>query len=89
MVNHHDLLEHAMNPTTQSLDVRGEICPYPLFEAKAAIEKLAAGETLEVLIDYPLALDNITRWAENAGHSVLQVDKVGASEWRIVLQRAA
>ena len=73
--------------TTPTLDLRGEICPYPLFESKKALENLASGEQLEVLIDYPLALDNITRWAENAGHRVVEVVTVAASEWRIVLQR--
>ncbi len=72
----------------QTLDVRGEICPYPLFETKSAMEKLPSGGRLEVLIDYPLALDNITRWAQNAGHKVVEVVKLGASEWRIVLERA-
>ncbi|HEX7021261.1 MAG TPA: sulfurtransferase TusA family protein [Trueperaceae bacterium] len=71
-----------------SLDVRGEICPYPLFETKKKLEGLPSGATLEVLIDYPLALDNITRWAENSGHQVVEVEKRGASEWRIVLKRA-
>ncbi|MEX2502109.1 MAG: sulfurtransferase TusA family protein [Trueperaceae bacterium] len=71
-----------------TLDVRGEICPYPLFEAKKALEALPSGATLEVLIDYPLALDNVTRWAENAGHQVSSVEELGASEWRIVLTRA-
>ena len=77
-----------MTQTTQTLDVRGEICPYPLFETKKALEKLPSGARLEVLIDYPLALDNITRWAENAGHKVVEVVKLGASEWRLVLERA-
>jgi tRNA 2-thiouridine synthesizing protein A len=72
----------------QTLDVRGEICPYPLFETRKKLEALAPGSRLEVLIDYPLALDNITRWAEGAGHSVLEVEEVGASEWRIVIERA-
>lgn len=76
-----------MATTVQTLDVRGEICPYPLFESKAAIEGLSAGERLEVLIDYPLALDNITRWATNAGHEVVEVIEVGHSEWRIVIER--
>lgn len=75
-------------PTPDSLDVRGEICPYPLFETKEALEKIASGAELEVFIDYPLALDNITRWAENAGHTVVDVEELGASEWRIVLKRA-
>lgn len=73
--------------TLPVLDLRGEICPYPLFESKKALEALTPGERLEVLIDYPLALDNITRWAENAGHIVVEVVEVGTSEWRIVLER--
>ncbi|MEX2541417.1 MAG: sulfurtransferase TusA family protein [Trueperaceae bacterium] len=74
--------------TQETLDVRGEICPYPLFEARKKLEALASGSRLEVLIDYPLALDNITRWAESAGHEVLEVVEVGSSEWRIVIARA-
>ncbi len=70
------------------LDLRGEICPYPLFEARRAMASLTTGRRLRVLIDYPLALDNITRWAESAGHKVVQVENVGASEWRIVLEHA-
>lgn len=73
---------------TTTLDVRGEICPYPLFETKKELEALPSGATLEVLIDYPLALDNVTRWAESAGHEVTRVDELGASEWRIVLTHA-
>jgi tRNA 2-thiouridine synthesizing protein A len=72
---------------SETLDVRGEICPYPLFEARKQLEAMDPGSRLEVLIDYPLALDNITRWAESAGHSVVEVVEVGASEWRIVLER--
>jgi tRNA 2-thiouridine synthesizing protein A len=74
--------------TVQTLDVRGEICPYPLFETKKAIEVLHSGVRLKVLIDYPLALDNITRWAKAAGHKVVSVEEVGASEWEILLERA-
>ncbi|MEX2536668.1 MAG: sulfurtransferase TusA family protein [Trueperaceae bacterium] len=72
----------------ETLDVRGEICPYPLFEARKKLEALPSGTQLQVLIDYPLALDNITRWAESAGHTVLEVEEVGAAEWRIVIERA-
>lgn len=70
-----------------ALDVRGEICPYPLYEAKKAMESVAPGSTLEVLIDYPLALDNIARWAESAGHEVVETRELGPSEWALVLKR--
>lgn len=75
-----------MTRAPDPLDLRGEICPYPLFESKKAMEDLAPGDRLVVLVDYPLALDNITRWAENAGHAVVQVEELGAAEWRIVLE---
>ncbi len=75
-------------PDSEILDVRGEICPYPLFETKKALDAAAPGTRFEVLIDYPLALDNVTRWAENAGHSVVEVESTGASEWRIVIERS-
>lgn len=75
-----------MDPKT--IDLRGEICPYPLFETKKELEALPAGARLVVLLDYPLALDNVTRWAENAGHTVVEVEEMGASEWRVVLERA-
>lgn len=70
-----------------TLDVRGEICPYPLYQTKKAVEAAAPGATIEVQIDYPLALDNISRWAANAGHEVVETRDVGASEWVLVIRR--
>jgi TusA-related sulfurtransferase len=68
------------------LDMRGEICPYPLVESKKAVAKLDPGTTIEVLIDYPLALDNVTRWAQSAGHEVVETRDLGPSEWALVLR---
>jgi TusA-related sulfurtransferase len=76
------------SPNPVQLDVRGEICPYPLVEAKKALANLASGDVLEVLIDYPLALDNVSRWASNAGHQVIQTRDLGPSEWALVLKHA-
>jgi tRNA 2-thiouridine synthesizing protein A len=39
------------------IDVRGEICPYPLKKTLEALERLAPGEELEVLTDHPPSLD--------------------------------
>ena len=75
-------------PSPVQLDVRGEICPYPLVEAKKALAALAPGGTLEVLIDYPLALDNVTRWATNAGHDVVETRDLGPSEWALVFRHS-
>jgi tRNA 2-thiouridine synthesizing protein A len=69
------------------LDVRGEICPYPLTITKKQMQELQPGEQLEVLLDYPLSVETIPRWAETSGHQVLGVEKQGDAEWRILLEK--
>ena len=41
----------ALTPT-ESLDVRGKTCPYPILETGAALRKMNQGDVLEVLVDY-------------------------------------
>lgn len=81
--------ERSEAKTIHTLDVRGEICPYPLTMTKKAIAGLAPGEQLEVLLDYPLSLETIPRWAEGAGHRVLKVEEAGPAEWRIRLEKGS
>lgn len=69
------------------LDTRGEICPYPLIMAQREIKKLKPGETLVVVSDYPLAAENIPRWAQEAGHKVVRVEKVGDALWEIEIEK--
>ncbi len=51
------------------------------------MEELESGDVVEILIDYPLASENIPRWAEKAGHQVLEVKKVGDSQWRLSIRK--
>ena len=69
------------------LDTRGEICPYPLIMAQREMKKLAPGEILMVVSDYPLAAENIPRWAQEAGHKVLRVEKVGNALLEIEIEK--
>lgn len=68
------------------LDVRGETCPYPMKKAMAAMERLPAGEDLEVLVDHPPAVETIRMGATRLGYA-MDVDVVGSGEWRIKLSR--
>jgi tRNA 2-thiouridine synthesizing protein A len=71
----------------QTLDVRGEICPYPMMRTVSALKKLSAGErVLEVVTDHAPALDTIPTQAARLGFST-QVEEAGGSEWRILLTR--
>jgi tRNA 2-thiouridine synthesizing protein A len=70
------------------IDVRGEICPYPMMQAAAALRNLPAGETLEVLTDHAPALTTIPWEAAKHGYRAA-IERAGAAEWRVTLAPAA
>jgi TusA-related sulfurtransferase len=71
----------------KKLDIRGEVCPYTLVKSKLAIEDIEVGQVLEILLDYPEAVDNIPKAMLNYGHSVLKVEKINTKEWIIRIRK--
>jgi TusA-related sulfurtransferase len=55
---------------TRSLDVSALRCPMTWVRTKLELERLAAGETLEVLVPPGEAETNVPRSAREAGHDV-------------------
>jgi TusA-related sulfurtransferase len=68
----------------KSIDVRGEICPYPMMKAAEVLKKLPVDETLEVLTDHAPALTTIPWEAARHGRRAT-IERVAQSEWRISL----
>lgn len=68
------------------IDVRGEICPYPVKKTLEALERLPAGEALEVLTDHPPSLEMIRILASQRGFS-MRVEDAGPGEWRLILTK--
>ena len=71
-----------------SLDVTGEICPYPLMLTRKEMGKLRSGDQLVVTVDYAKSAEDIPRWAKEEGHGVLAVRESGGSRWEITLEKA-
>ncbi len=69
-----------------TIDVRGEICPYPDIKTRKKLKELKSGEILEVLTDYPLSLERIPRNAEKEGHKVLKIEKIKGVDHRILIK---
>jgi tRNA 2-thiouridine synthesizing protein A len=67
------------------LDVRGEICPYPMMKAVEALKKLPDGEILEVITDHSPALETIPTQAVRLGYDAT-IEETGSPEWRITLR---
>ncbi len=70
--------------TEQTLDLQGAICPDPLPQVQAVMGRLAIGDRLVVSPDYPLAVENISRWAKDAGLP-MEVEKTGVCAWKLTL----
>ena len=68
----------------KQLDVRGEICPYPMLKASEALKQLARGESLQVLTDHAPALSTIPWEAAKHGFRA-SIERVGSPEWLITL----
>lgn len=82
-----------MSTETQSLtivevDVRGEICPFPMMKAVEVMKKAGPDEVIHILIDHAPALETIPTQAARLGWQ-WQVEEVDAAEWRMVLTRKA
>ena len=66
------------------LDVRGEVCPYPMLKAVDAMKKLKGSETVVVLTDHAPCLETIPPQAPRYGYTS-SVEQTGQPEWTITL----
>ncbi len=66
-----------------TVDARGYACPQPVIMTKKALEK--KGAPLTVLVDDNAPLENVTRFASNAGYKVSHKD-LGGGEFEISIR---
>lgn len=71
----------------RQLDVRGEICPYPMLRTVEILKKLKTPEDLEVITDHPPALSTIPWEAAKLGYEAT-LREAGSAEWKITLRPA-
>jgi TusA-related sulfurtransferase len=70
------------------LDIRAYVCPLTWVKAKIALDAIAPGESLEVLLRGGEPLENLPRTAEEEGHRVAlrePAPEAGGDAWRVVL----
>ncbi len=73
---------------TETLDVLGRVCPYPLVLTKKALEKLPSGSILKIMTDAPAsAEDSIPRFAEKQGCEIESVKLEDKGYWEIYLKK--
>lgn len=67
------------------IDVRGYSCPMPVVMVQKEVKK-SAPDTLEVLVDDPCAVENITRFANNNGYEAASRE-TGDEEFTLTLTK--
>ena len=72
----------------ETLDVQGEICPYPQIYTRKKLEKMADGRVLEVLTDHPPAGEQTIHGLCQTMHYPYQVKKEGAL-YKIRIKKSA
>lgn len=69
------------------LAVLGMVCPFPLIEAKEAIQSLNSGDELVIDFDCTQATESIPRWATEAGHTITNYEQIDDASWTITVRK--
>lgn len=62
----------------------GEACPIPVVKTLNAIKALQGAEEIEVLVDNEVAVQNLTKMANQKGHEV-KSEKLGEKQYRVLI----
>ena len=79
-----EALAHAVDHV---IDLGGEICPFTFVRTKLALEQLAIGAVLRVIVDHEPATRNIPRSATEWGQEVVAVSPLSPTTWAIDLRK--
>ena len=80
--------ELSSKTPTDTLDVLGRVCPYPLVLTKKTLEKMQGGSLLRILCDAPAsAEDSIPRFCEKQGFKFESVKLEDKGYWELFIQK--
>ncbi len=72
----------------KSLDLRGTPCPINFVKTKLALDGLAEGELLEIIIDEGEPCKNVPRSVKDEGHKILEAEDIGGA-FRLLIVKVA
>lgn len=66
--------------TDHRLDITSEVCPMTFVKTKLLLERMAPGDTAEVLLKGVEPRDNVPRSVRDHGHEVLAMEPAAGDE---------
>ncbi len=76
------------NSPAVSIDVRGQICPYPIIETRKALKDLQAGQVLEVLTDNPETAQETMPHLCQTKNYPFQKTEISPGVWRFTITKS-
>lgn len=67
------------------LQTNGLVCPFPLVEAKKAMQELNVGDELVIIFDCTQGTQSIPEWAAEEGYEVKEFIQTNNAEWKIII----
>jgi tRNA 2-thiouridine synthesizing protein A len=68
------------------LDATGLSCPLPVLKARKALRDMAPGQTLEVLVTDPGAVEDFPVFCQSSGHELLESSILEGNLYRFVIK---
>jgi tRNA 2-thiouridine synthesizing protein A len=65
-------MRNMSDAPTATLDAKGLSCPMPVVKARLEIEKLGAGDVLQVIATDPGSVSDFDNWTKMSGHELLE-----------------
>ena len=73
--------------TDQTLDITGDVCPMTFVRTRLALDRLAPGQTLRVLLRGAEPIRNVPATARQLGQGVLSETMLADDTMELVLRR--
>jgi tRNA 2-thiouridine synthesizing protein A len=72
----------------RELDITREVCPMTFVRVRLALDRMASGQVLRVLLRGAEPVANVPRTATEQGHTVLSMETFDDGHVRLLLRRA-
>ena len=72
------------------LDIKGKTCPMTYVYTKLELEKMDSGDTLEVIVDFPPAVENIPVSCKRQELAeLIGIEEIGQKQkiWKLILKK--
>ncbi|MGQ4873460.1 MAG: sulfurtransferase TusA family protein [Promethearchaeia archaeon] len=74
----------------KTLDIRGKVCPMTFVYTKITLEELEKGDLLEVILDFPMAVENIPDSCRRQSLAeLIKVEEIDGPKktWKLLLKK--